>query len=369
MEVRIMKLTCKGLVIILSITFLLSGCSENKEQKSAFMNEHRDFLSSKYTDFSSTKTALEYAEKNKSNFVKWAACLKKVDYSKFIVLGQDGYPDIDVNFKYKPDVTFKAGDLIEVSGNIDKFIKGSDLDDSVWVLKNCRIENVTTKEDLAKQKEEKEEADAIAKAEAEKKKAEEDAITKAEAEKKKVEEDTRLKKEENSTIFIDSNTGEISESDSEDKGINDNEKNNNIISGLDAGNIKINLKNKYNLKFTGPAPLPNSKEYIDTGEYFDSTVGSLLCEVYAQNPLKISMVSFTVAKADADMAFTKNFLGFCATIPYNKAEPENAKNWVISNISKLKKGASINTKIGSANFKLSRGAGGYSLIIYADGVK
>lgn len=135
------------------------------------------------------------------------------------------------------------------------------------------------------------------------------------------------------------------------------------IPGIEASDIKLNLE-KYGFSFTGPRPL--SKEvgggYLDDGKVRDPDTGvELSCTISAENPLKINSVTFrtdgTLVAGTISpkiyLATAEGFLGFCATLPYDGAEPEKAKTWVIENIKNVKTGQPIYTTIGSVEYRLA----------------
>ncbi|OPY64076.1 MAG: hypothetical protein A4E56_00130 [Pelotomaculum sp. PtaU1.Bin065] len=136
-----------------------------------------------------------------------------------------------------------------------------------------------------------------------------------------------------------------------------------FIPGIAAADIKLNLE-KWGLKFTGPRPLSEEVGggYLDDGKVKDPDTGvDLSCTISAETPTKIKTAIFRVdgslmagtISRDIFIAVTEGFLGYCATLPYDGAEPAKAKAWVEDNVEKIKIGQPISSTIGSVNYRLA----------------
>jgi len=132
------------------------------------------------------------------------------------------------------------------------------------------------------------------------------------------------------------------------------------IPGLTAADIKLNLEQTWGLEFTGPQMREELAQ--DNGEVVDSDTGIILmCNIFESSPLHIQWVDFiidaspVVGLVDVDTinALAEGYFGFCATIPYDNAEPEKAKQWAIDNVSKATKpGNVLSSQIGPASFEM-----------------
>jgi len=155
-------------------------------------------------------------------------------------------------------------------------------------------------------------------------------ITKSE---QNVEQNTVTEKEETSQTESDTPSSETTQEDTE---ITQKEKG---IPGLLPADIYINLENVFGLK----VKLIQGK----TGNYFyygkKSTENgiSLICQIYLiDNSLLIDFADFIVDASGGIGIISKStineivkeYLGYCATVPYDGANPLAAKNWVIKNI-------------------------------------
>jgi len=137
------------------------------------------------------------------------------------------------------------------------------------------------------------------------------------------------------------------------------------IPGIAAIDITGNLE-KWGLKFDGPKPL--SKDvgggYHNNGEVIDRDTGAKLsCTISADNyPLGINSVTFRVdgtlmagtLSPELYLTVAGGFLGYCATLPYDGAEPQEAKKWVEDNIAKAnQQGKPLITTIGPVEYTLA----------------
>ncbi|AEE95789.1 DUF4190 domain-containing protein [Mahella australiensis] len=132
------------------------------------------------------------------------------------------------------------------------------------------------------------------------------------------------------------------------------------IPGLMSGDIKVNLEQTWGLQFTGPKI---GEEFAqDNGEALDPDTGAILtCTIFEDSPLNIKWVDFMIdaspviglIDADTINSLAEGYFGYCATIPYDGADPEKAKQWVEDNAKKaIKPGTVLSTQIGSASFEM-----------------
>lgn len=133
------------------------------------------------------------------------------------------------------------------------------------------------------------------------------------------------------------------------------------IPGLAAADVKLNLE-KRGFKFTDPKPLKEYTGYLDEGKTKDPDTGlELSCTISADDPTKVKSVIF---RADGTLAagtisensylsMAKSYLGFCATMPYDGADPEKARQWVEENINNVKQNQSMDIKIGLVKYRLA----------------
>lgn len=134
----------------------------------------------------------------------------------------------------------------------------------------------------------------------------------------------------------------------------------NFIPGLAAADIKLNLERTWGLKFSGPRIGQDLAQ--DSGEAVDPDTGvKLICNIFETSPLHIQWVDFVIDASSvaglvsekAINAVTEGYFGFCATLPYDGAEPAKAKQWVSNNVRKATKaGNVISTQIGPAKFEM-----------------
>ena len=133
-----------------------------------------------------------------------------------------------------------------------------------------------------------------------------------------------------------------------------------VIPGLMSGDIKVNLEKTWGLTFSGP----KSGDILiqDRGETVDPDTGvTLMCNIFETSPLEIQWVDFIVnasmvagiVDVDTINAVTEGYFSYCATLPYDNAEPEKAKEWVKNNVSKATKaGNVIKAQFGPATFQM-----------------
>ncbi len=132
------------------------------------------------------------------------------------------------------------------------------------------------------------------------------------------------------------------------------------IPGLAAADIKINLEQTWGIQFTGPEIGEELAQ--DNGEAVDPDTGAVLtCTIFEDSPLNIQWVDFMVDASpviglidvDTINSLTEGYFGYCATIPYDGADPEKAKQWIADNAKKaIKPGTVLSTQIGSVSFEM-----------------
>lgn len=133
------------------------------------------------------------------------------------------------------------------------------------------------------------------------------------------------------------------------------------IPGLTAADVKIDLENTWGLEFSGPEP--GETLWIDHGEVIDPDTGvTLLCDIYEESPEAIVMVEFaveafavteTTPSSDVDLV-TAGYFGYCATVPYEDAQPESARAWIEANVpAATVQGTVLEQAFGPARFCLN----------------
>lgn len=134
----------------------------------------------------------------------------------------------------------------------------------------------------------------------------------------------------------------------------------NYIPGLEAADIKLNLEQTWGLKFSGPRPGKDLAQ--DSGQTVDPDTGTtLICNIFETSPLHIQWVDFVINASalvgtggiNRINALAEGYFGYCATVPYDDAEPEKAKQWVEDNIENASRtGNTVSTQIGSVQFEM-----------------
>jgi len=138
-----------------------------------------------------------------------------------------------------------------------------------------------------------------------------------------------------------------------------------VMPGASLGDIKHGLE-KWGLEFADPEEIKGKDGREDL--YLDKGVGAALdtkvvlsCNIISTPELQIASARFKVDGLDvADslspgkyLAVAEGFLGYCAALPYDGAEPLKAKLWIKDNIGKVKPGEPVKTVIGSVEYQLS----------------
>lgn len=130
------------------------------------------------------------------------------------------------------------------------------------------------------------------------------------------------------------------------------------IKGSSAQNVKLGLKDN---GFSTEGPKKNAiydDENVYEGKYKDYKSGAeMVYSVSAKGVSEIVTAQFTItynaAQKEASEQKAREFLGYCASLPYDTALPATAKSWVIDNIANADTaGKEITKTIGDANFTL-----------------
>ena len=140
-----------------------------------------------------------------------------------------------------------------------------------------------------------------------------------------------------------------------------------VMHGVNANSVKSDLES-WGMKFIGIKKVKGKDAhknlYIDTGRATErSTDVALSCAIITTPTLQIAGARFkanglSVAEslpAEKYLAIAEGFLGYCAALPYDGAEPLKATIWVKENIRKVKPGKPVTTAIGSVEYQLSAG--------------
>jgi hypothetical protein len=119
----------------------------------------------------------------------------------------------------------------------------------------------------------------------------------------------------------------------------------NVISGLQAVDVYLNLTNK-GFEKKGPRKLV---DMIETTCESVEAFGTLHVSIVGPSvgPVSYVVASGTNTSREQTGALMADFFGYIATIPYDDAEPENAKRWVIENINR-----NAQRRFGSAQFEI-----------------
>lgn len=136
----------------------------------------------------------------------------------------------------------------------------------------------------------------------------------------------------------------------------DNDLNGYYISGCNAYDIMINLKNRFGID------KPSPEENADTAECDGYTFlqGDTARQYYIstyENLKNVYMAEFTYSNINGEsessfMKQAKEYLTYVATTPYDTAKPQKAQKWVENNIEKSKKGKTIEKIFGDAQYSL-----------------
>lgn len=131
-----------------------------------------------------------------------------------------------------------------------------------------------------------------------------------------------------------------------------------LIPGLKAADIKLNLK-KWGLKDVSPKNAEGSDGVSYSTSAVDSETGAELSYfIMADGVLNVKYATFSLlnlaAISEEDFqGVAAGYLGYCATVPFDGAEPEKCKQWVADNIAKCNEAGKVETlKVGNVEFSL-----------------
>lgn len=131
------------------------------------------------------------------------------------------------------------------------------------------------------------------------------------------------------------------------------------IPGILPADIYLSLEKTYGLKV--------DMKQGTTGNYYyygEKTVRKgvkIICQIYPEeDSLLIDFADFIVdasggigiVSKSTINEIAKNYLGYCATVPYDGSKPLEAKQWVINNIVNIKQGEVLSKTIGKVKFEL-----------------
>jgi hypothetical protein len=130
------------------------------------------------------------------------------------------------------------------------------------------------------------------------------------------------------------------------------------IPGLIAADIKLNMV-KWGLKEASPKRTDGSDEVSYSSSAIDSDTGAELAYFFVtDNALHVKYATFSSLNLSAISGerfhgVAAGYLGYCATVPFDGAEPEKCKQWVEDNIAKCNEAGKIEkTKVGNVEFSL-----------------
>lgn len=119
----------------------------------------------------------------------------------------------------------------------------------------------------------------------------------------------------------------------------------NIIPGLAPVDVYLNLTNKGFTK-DGPRPVGDQVYWKISETTADH---SFILEIYGPNASTVSTVTASAlnfSTADTD-TMARDFLGYIATIPYDKSQPGTARDWIKANVSR-----DASTNFGGVQFEI-----------------
>lgn len=123
-----------------------------------------------------------------------------------------------------------------------------------------------------------------------------------------------------------------------------------FIPGAISGDFKTQLESTWNLNWSGPQTGADGT-YFDAGEAEEPDTGATLrAGIHGKNPTQISF--FECRVEDGESAVIDGYLGFCASVPYDGAQPGEAGAWVKANASTVTTGNPKETKFGGIKFIL-----------------
>ncbi|MDD3229392.1 MAG: hypothetical protein PHE09_09275 [Oscillospiraceae bacterium] len=130
------------------------------------------------------------------------------------------------------------------------------------------------------------------------------------------------------------------------------------IPGLMAADIKLNMV-KWGLKEAAPKSGLSSDDVSYSSSAVDKDTGAELSYfIMANNILHVKYATFStlnLAEISEDdfLGVASSYLGYCATVPFEGAEPERSKKWVEDNIKNCNETGKVETmKVGNVEFSL-----------------
>ncbi|GAQ25090.1 hypothetical protein [Tepidanaerobacter syntrophicus] len=131
-----------------------------------------------------------------------------------------------------------------------------------------------------------------------------------------------------------------------------------IIPGLKAADIKLNLV-KWGLKEASSKKSEGSDDISYISSVVDSETGADLSYfIMTNSALNVKYATFSIinlaAISEEDfLNIATGYLGYCATVPFDGAEPEKSKQWIEDNIKKCNEAGKIETlNVGNVEFSL-----------------
>lgn len=116
------------LLLILFTSLLLVACGNKKEREYIdipyLQKEAIDNLDSYLEDKNINNKNENIVKESKGKFIRWTASVKKINSDKKITLQEQGLPLIEVKLNDKVLNDIKDGDIITVSGTLDKYEHG-----------------------------------------------------------------------------------------------------------------------------------------------------------------------------------------------------------------------------------------------------
>lgn len=125
-----------------------------------------------------------------------------------------------------------------------------------------------------------------------------------------------------------------------------------VIPGLSPVDVTVNLKNK-GLDCTGIRPGKELHSWACKGPNATAGVVEFAAEVWGPSVGSVSWVNaqvFQYVQPTDEIAAT--FLGYVSTLPYDGAQPDQARRWVEANLPRVDTGKPTTTTIGGATFEL-----------------
>lgn len=145
-----------------------------------------------------------------------------------------------------------------------------------------------------------------------------------------------------------------------------------VVPGLVCENIWVNFEQDWGIEQTASNDSSDYYDSYSSGIFVDS--GELSYSFYCSpDALEgyskvVSHVEFFAASTDPSVV--ELFLGYAATIPYDGADPQAARDWVqtgLSDLSGADAGTTLTASFGSANFELTSMSSGAMLTVESPG--